>query len=1075
MKNNSPAKNILFLGEYSSGKTALINMILGYPILPEKLTATDLPVIKVSKGKKNQIYLRQNGSINLINSWSNLPNDWASFDYAGIEVRNHPLLDSDICLWDTPGINSTNNKHLENLNKLLTSPNNYKMVYFVIPDKLTNTSIEFLKKWKSKFKDLVLVINIKDVKTYDESRQIEREVKKVVMSEIGSVSIHLLNIGDVCEQFNEQFKNNNYWQNRIEWQSKLDSFKKLIEYNINSIIGEDIFDTIQLIAEQQEEFIDDYAVLTNDKLKQLANENDSQAIFEIGRRLFIEEKYEDSFKYFEKSAKLSNSNAINALGVFFQDGIVVQQDFTKAFDFYSKAADLENDVAIRNLADCYAKGVGVKQDKVKAKEYYQTAAKFGNLDAMYALALHYLYSEEFNLEAALLFLEDTIKYNHTPSLALYGHILFFGEFISKNMTIGISYLERAAEQNDLDALMLLADIYFSEDYGLQNIEKGLTYLKKAASFDYDPALVKLAFFYLEHGEQLKAIELFKKSAELGNLDSKHAIALEYYNGNAGAKNLSECVRIIRELANSNYAPAQSFYGYLLETGEGITKDGYEAVRWYQKAADTFETNGLFNLGLAYYNGDFIQQDNEKAYKYLLLSKLFGAEESIELLITLTNINKTKCNYDLLSEIASQIDSYWINQISSKRYLIEKSINAKLNDAEKQINTLNSLDKFVEISLDAEKSEFMSNFNEIIQEYYQSNYQIPIEPYILLSIEVIIQKQEKKIEALKRDFDRKLIQLLKANWELELNNNFLNSIISESAMFDLGGKVRAELNRQKCFSYEIDWGKKLKNIPEYQRKIDDLRSTTNKLISFITITRTYYLGDISNYIKQKVSYNRGQFLKEFDNAPISHYPGISEHLPGSLGCGGILFVIGIAVSASFGPALIIIGILIIAIAVIIYFSKRSDVMDSISKDIDFITSVVTSDIRHNFISLFRNEIIYELDQLAKKLNTKSTNVIQTIKDEEKKKAEQEARRNNNNNTGGGCFIVTATFNSPYAPIVNEYRKFRDDFLLTNKFGQSLIKFYYHVGPYWAAKINKHPTSKKVLAPILNKLITVLPKK
>lgn len=45
----------------------------------------------------------------------------------------------------------------------------------------------------------------------------------------------------------------------------------------------------------------------------------------------------------------------------------------------------------------------------------------------------------------------------------------------------------------------------------------------------------------------------------------------------------------------------------------------------------------------------------------------------------------------------------------------------------------------------------------------------------------------------------------------------------------------------------------------------------------------------------------------------------------------------------------------------------------------------------------------------------------------------------------CFIATATFGSQMAPEVQTFRKFRNEFMLTNTFGKALVKAYYKLGP------------------------------
>lgn len=48
-------------------------------------------------------------------------------------------------------------------------------------------------------------------------------------------------------------------------------------------------------------------------------------------------------------------------------------------------------------------------------------------------------------------------------------------------------------------------------------------------------------------------------------------------------------------------------------------------------------------------------------------------------------------------------------------------------------------------------------------------------------------------------------------------------------------------------------------------------------------------------------------------------------------------------------------------------------------------------------------------------------------------------------GGGCFIATAAFGSEMEPEVETLRDFRDDYLITNPFGQAFVKTYYTLSP------------------------------
>lgn len=57
------------------------------------------------------------------------------------------------------------------------------------------------------------------------------------------------------------------------------------------------------------------------------------------------------------------------------------------------------------------------------------------------------------------------------------------------------------------------------------------------------------------------------------------------------------------------------------------------------------------------------------------------------------------------------------------------------------------------------------------------------------------------------------------------------------------------------------------------------------------------------------------------------------------------------------------------------------------------------------------------------------------------------------SSGGCFIATAVYGSPLAPEVILWRRFRDEVLLTSKFGAVIVRAYYWASPPFAGFISK----------------------
>ncbi len=70
-------------------------------------------------------------------------------------------------------------------------------------------------------------------------------------------------------------------------------------------------------------------------------------------------------------------------------------------------------------------------------------------------------------------------------------------------------------------------------------------------------------------------------------------------------------RLLR-LAENGDSKAQFRLGFMYEQGLGVSKNPYEAIKWYHRAADQGETNAQFNLGLIFYKGEITAQNYSEA-------------------------------------------------------------------------------------------------------------------------------------------------------------------------------------------------------------------------------------------------------------------------------------------------------------------------------------------------------------------------------------------------------------------------------------------------------------------------------
>jgi len=73
------------------------------------------------------------------------------------------------------------------------------------------------------------------------------------------------------------------------------------------------------------------------------------------------------------------------------------------------------------------------------------------------------------------------------------------------------------------------------------------------------------------------------------------------------------------LAERGEASAQTYLGFMFETGRGVPRNYTEAAMWYRRAAEQGDSRAQYSLGLLYDHGFGVPRDVVEANKWLNLS------------------------------------------------------------------------------------------------------------------------------------------------------------------------------------------------------------------------------------------------------------------------------------------------------------------------------------------------------------------------------------------------------------------------------------------------------------------------
>jgi uncharacterized protein len=78
-------------------------------------------------------------------------------------------------------------------------------------------------------------------------------------------------------------------------------------------------------------------------------------------------------------------------------------------------------------------------------------------------------------------------------------------------------------------------------------------------------------------------------------------------------------RVFIPLAEQGVPAAQSYLGFMFETGRGVPQNYTEAAMWYRRAAQQGDGRAQYSLGLLYDRGQGVPRDIVEASKWLNLS------------------------------------------------------------------------------------------------------------------------------------------------------------------------------------------------------------------------------------------------------------------------------------------------------------------------------------------------------------------------------------------------------------------------------------------------------------------------
>lgn len=247
------------------------------------------------------------------------------------------------------------------------------------------------------------------------------------------------------------------------------------------------------------------------------------------------------------------------------------------------------------LPRVFSKGLGHYQsgDIAAALPYLEKDARADDPEAAYILGLLYSNGDgvERNLSMALGWFQRAASNGSQDAAFQLGDAHRLGLGTPKDIDKSILFYTRAADDGIPKAAQALARIYRLGDGVRRDYSTAIHWLEAAASQHYAPAYHELGRLHLEgigvSKDARAAAHYFELASDRGHIPARFDYAELLLSG--GAKDKAKGADLLRQVAESGYAPAQRSLAQHLYTGRDFSRNLIRSYKWMSLAVRSWPT------------------------------------------------------------------------------------------------------------------------------------------------------------------------------------------------------------------------------------------------------------------------------------------------------------------------------------------------------------------------------------------------------------------------------------------------------------------------------------------------------
>ncbi len=388
-------------------------------------------------------------------------------------------------------------------------------------------------------------------------------------------------------------------------------------------------------------------------LKKYAESGDNEAISAIFKDYdpndktgFLSELFSDEESFFEWNKKLADKGYSEAqlnVGLFYDNGVVVNSNLDKAIKYFKSAAEKENVDAMVCYANALLRKEDSKQNQEEATEWYRKAADRNNPRGQFLLSLFLLKNanNKDSVEEGIDWLKQSAHNKYPDAMFRLGLEYYFGILVPKNDAEAFRYIEKAALEGNLPtAVDFLGDCYLRGIGVKPDGKNALICYSIGANHKIPHSMYWYGRFLCDgfnvEKDVAKGYQLIKEAATLGDDEAELYIGLDYYVGAIAKKNENEAFKWVEKSVkdgNLNALVALSdFYGM----GVGVKKDFKKAIDLLKQAADKKVPLGMYRLGRLIYENK--GANAQQGLNYIKEAAKLGDKDAQDYLDNLDSVN-----------------------------------------------------------------------------------------------------------------------------------------------------------------------------------------------------------------------------------------------------------------------------------------------------------------------------------------------------------------------------------------------------------------------------------------------------